>query len=207
VNTSRQNDIDDECKVIIAIYDDECTTELLRISDSLFEHFELRVIGCGSDAGEGEIFARHNNNFRFQKIIQKGQAGCNCSESDTAIINHLQITWRYMIFVQKAGKSFKAMRDTLLELQGGQSKVVCKKHEYPLISVPRSKLSMHVCCLDDCDAKCFARCPGYKCMQEMGSTQLTFPPPWISETPSQHPNLVSPSLSMYSTQSYHSMSV
>ena len=92
--------IDNDFEVIIFVFDEEYATEHLQVSDSLFEHFELRVIGCGSDAGEGKIFARHGKNFRFQEITQKEQAGgCNCSESNTDIISHLEATWRYMVFV------------------------------------------------------------------------------------------------------------
>jgi hypothetical protein len=76
----------------------------------------------------------------------------------------LERSWEHAVLVRKGAADCKAMRDALLELQGGQSKIICEKHKHPLVAAPRLKSSTRACTMQHCRKKSCAKCPGYKCV-------------------------------------------
>ena len=171
IQFTRDLDTNDNVEVVIVVSSqEECLSQFIHS----FPDFDLRVIGCYSQerdtrnsgtAGTGKIFARHGIAFRYQEIIQKDQQGAyNCSMTDAQIVSLVDRRWEYLVFVRRAPNDCKVMRDSFLKLQGGQTKIVCKKHTYPLVSAPRLKSSTRVCSLPGCRRKLFFQCPGYKCV-------------------------------------------
>lgn len=93
--------------------------------------------------------------FSFQEIRQDERQGRHhrSGMSDAQILFGLEKTWQHMVFVRKTAADCEAVRDTLLELQGGQTKIACKKHVHPLVSAPRLKSSTRACSLHGCRRK------------------------------------------------------
>ena len=139
----------EDLQVMIVVFDPD-EKNSVRIDDSLFDgKWELRAVFTNKN----EVCVRHGKKARsFWKCDIQG----TIKKMHDFSLLLLQKYWTTAIYVSTVDIDFDNVRRTLLELQGGQTKIMYREHKFPLVI---SAMTSYSCIENNCNCKSWYGCP------------------------------------------------
>ena len=190
-------DIQDQDDTVVILRSEEDGTISLpeRIAN---EQYELRFVAT-SDTGEparglhswtGTFYVRHGGRM-FPKWWKQSRNETMTSQCES-LSNSVNVCWNMAVYVKRSeATTFETLRDDYLGYIGGQSKVYCQAHNYPMIVAARTNEGSKKCCSWrdqelSCQRKPVLTCPvrgchccvcKAHCKSESDSSKLYISPP------------------------------